>query len=165
MAGKAKAKGKGGAPTKYGEKTARQAGRLCSEHGYTDQQLADFFEVTRTTINNWKKRYSEFFTTLKDSKSTADDRVERALYERAIGYSCPEDKIFNNNGEPLVVPTVKHYPPDTGACFIWLQNRRPDEWKQNPKPKDDRDVGPIEVKVTVARPAPEDTPPEYLEKE
>jgi hypothetical protein len=46
-----------------------------------------------------------------------------------MGYSAPEDKIFNNDGKPLIVPTVKNYPPDTTAVIFWLKNRRPDEWR------------------------------------
>jgi hypothetical protein len=54
------------------------------------------------------------------------------LFERAKGYSHPEDKIFNNNGEPLIIPTVKHYPPETAACVVWLANRQPNKWKKDP---------------------------------
>jgi hypothetical protein len=28
-----------------------------------------------------------------------------------------------------VTPIMKHYPPDTGACFIWLKNRDPENWR------------------------------------
>lgn len=128
-------KSKGGQPTKYEEKTARQAGKLCSRYGYTDKQLADFFEVAEQTINNWKKKFPEFFESLKDSKAIADDRVEKSLYERALGYSCPDHKVFNNGGEPLVVPITKNYPPDTTAAIFWLKNRRPARWRDNPEPK------------------------------
>lgn len=124
-----------GRPTKYNEKVIRQAGRLCSAHGYTDKQLAEFFEVTEQTVNNWKKKHPEFFEALKEGKAVADKLVERSLFERATGYECPEDKIFNNNGEALVVPTTKHYPPDTTACIFWLKNRKPEEWRED-KDKD-----------------------------
>jgi hypothetical protein len=55
--------------------------------------------------------------------------VASKLFHRAIGYEHPEDKIFNNNGEEMVVPTIKHYPPDTTAAIFWLKNRQPDKWR------------------------------------
>jgi hypothetical protein len=38
-----------------------------------------------------------------------DDRVERALYQRAIGWG--------------------NLPPDVTACIYWLKNRRKDRWR------------------------------------
>lgn len=40
-----------------------------------------------------------------------------------------EDKIFQFQGEPIVVPTIKHYPPDTTAAIFWLKNRQPHLWR------------------------------------
>jgi len=125
---KAKEKNKGGRPTDYKEEYAEQARKLCLL-GYIDKELADFFEVVEATINTWKKKHPEFLESLKKGKEIADANVAASLYERACGYSHPEDKIFaptgdSENREPLIVPTTKHYPPDTGAAFIWLKNRR-----------------------------------------
>ena len=46
-------------PTKYQEAYAEQARKLCLL-GYTDAELADFFEVSESTINKWKLDYPEF---------------------------------------------------------------------------------------------------------
>ena len=32
--------------------------------------------------------------------------------------------------EPLIVPMIKQYPPDTTAGIFWLKNRRPNEWRE-----------------------------------
>ena len=40
-----------------------------------------------------------------------------------MGYEHPEDKIFLHEGKPVIVPTVKHYPPDTTACIFWMKTR------------------------------------------
>lgn len=119
-----------GRPTDYKPEYARQAAKAC-EMGATDKDLAEFFDVCEATINNWKKDHPSFLESLK-SKDVANKRVERALYEKATGYSHNEDKVFNDNGTPLVVPTIKHYPPDTGACIIWLANRDQERWKKDP---------------------------------
>ena len=109
-------------PSKYKEEYTEQAYKLCLL-GATDKDLADFFGTSEQTINSWKKNQPEFLESIKKGKKIADANVAESLYKRACGYSHPEDKIFNDNGTPLVVPTIKHYPPDTGAAFIWLKNR------------------------------------------
>lgn len=117
-----------GRPTKYKAEFAKQAAKLC-ELGMTDKELADFFEVSEVTVNAWKTKHPEFLKSLKVGKGHADTRVERSLYERALGYSHPEDKIFNDSGEPLIIPTRKYYPPDTTAAIFWLKNRKKNDWK------------------------------------
>lgn len=118
----------------YKPEYALQAAKL-TKLGAIDIELADFFEVSEKTINNWKKNFPEFLQSLKQGKDEADTRVKQALYHRAIGYSHPEDKIFNNGtDEGLVVPTIKHYPPDATSCIFWLKNRDPENWREN---KDD----------------------------
>ena len=120
-----------GRPTAYKPEYALQAEKLCGMFGATDLDLAKYFGVAERTIYNWKHDHDDFLHALK-SKKLADERVERALYERATGYSHPEDKIFNNNGEELIIETMKHYPPDTGAAIAWLANRDPERWKKDP---------------------------------
>jgi hypothetical protein len=125
---KAAAPQKRGRPSAYKPEFAAQAKKVCLL-GATDKDLAGFFEVSEQTLNNWKKRHPEFLESLKEGRALADANVGMRLYERAMGYSHPEDKIFNDNGSPLIVPTTKHYPPDTTAAIFWLKNRRPDLWR------------------------------------
>ena len=109
-------------PTKYKPSYNQQAYKLCLLMA-TDKDMADFFEVNEDTINEWKKVYPKFSESLKKGKIKADAEVAKKLFHRACGYSHPEDKIFCTNGVVTTVKTVKHYPPDTGAAFIWLKNR------------------------------------------
>lgn len=118
----------GGRPSAYKPEFALQATKLC-ELGATDVELADFFEVTITTVCNWKARYPEFLAALKSGKDVADDRVERSLYQKANGYTHDAVKIFQYEGVPVVVPYREHVPPDTTACIFWLKNRRKEQWR------------------------------------
>lgn len=120
-----------GRPSKYKPEFAKQAEKLC-RLGATDAELADFFQVAVSTLNLWKIEHEEFSESLKLGKETVDQRVKSALFHRAMGYSHPEDDIRAINGEIIVTPTVKHYPPDTTACIFWLKNRMPDEFRANP---------------------------------
>lgn len=119
----------GGRPTLYKDEYAEQARKLCLL-GATDEELADFFEVCISTIDNWKNEKPEFLGAIKKGKAQADAEVANRLYNRALGYSHPEDKIFNNGGEEMIVPTIKHYPPDTTAAIFWLKNRRKQDWRE-----------------------------------
>lgn len=129
-----------GRPTKYKEEYVELVYKLCLL-GMIDKQLADFFEVSVATINNWKKEHPEFLESIKRGKTIADLDVVVSLRQRAMGYSHPEDKVFCTNGEVTVVPTIKHYAPDTAACAFVLKNRQPELW---------RDKRNIEVDATPA---------------
>lgn len=123
---KRRAKGSklGGRPTRYKPEYGDQAYRLCLLHkDTTDEDLAEFLTVAVSSIYEWKKKHPEFADAVRSGKVAADAEVANALRQRAMGYSHPEDKIFLHEGEPVVVPTIRHYPPDTAAAFIWLKNR------------------------------------------
>jgi hypothetical protein len=119
---------KGGRPSKFDTINLKQV-EILAKKGFTDVEMSQFFEITQQTFNNWKKKHKEFFESLKDWKKSSDALVEKSLFERATGYEHEEDKIFNANGTPLVVPTIKHYPPETTAGIFWLKNRQPDKWR------------------------------------
>ena len=115
-------------PSKFSDLDLEKVQALAVK-GWTDNEMSAFFDLDRSTWYRWKNKHPEFCDALKDWKKEADEKVERSLYERATGYSCPEDKIFNNNGEPLVVKSSKHYPPDTTAAIFWLKNRDKENWR------------------------------------
>lgn len=72
---------------------------------------------------------------LKVGKGVPDDRVERSLYQRAVGYGFQAVKIHNYLGAPVITEYVEHVPPDPGAAKMWLTNRRPDEWREKSESK------------------------------
>jgi hypothetical protein len=120
-------------PSKRGRKTlyrkdyAHIARSMC-DLGATDHQLAIAFGVTTTTIWRWQSRHKEFGDAVKVGKEACDDRVERALYQKAVGYTYNSEKIIAYEGVPTRVPIVEHVPPDTAAGKHWLLNRRPKDW-------------------------------------
>jgi hypothetical protein len=126
--GMAKEKHAGGRPPKYKKEYAEQARKIC-KLGATDVQLGDIFGVSEATIYNWKNKYPEFLEAVGAGKLTPLENVELSLYKSCIGYSHKEDKIFNNQGEPLIVPTIKHYPPNVSAIQLYLTNVKPEAWK------------------------------------
>jgi hypothetical protein len=59
---------------------------LC-ELGATDRDLAEFFGVTTVT-----SQQREFCNALKVRRGPAEDRVERSLYQRAVGYTYSSER-------------------------------------------------------------------------
>jgi len=112
-----------GRPTEYRVEYNEQARRFCLLRGATDAELGEFFDVSETTINNWKRQHPDFLASINEGKEKADANVAASLYERACGYSHPDVHVSNFQGMITVTPLVKHYPPDTAAAFIWLKNR------------------------------------------
>ena len=122
-------KNKGGRPTKYEEDFARQAESLC-KMGATNAELADFFKVSIRTIERWSSQNEAFCRALKAGKAEADNRVERSLYERAVGYSYDSEIVkINADGAVHRAETREHVPPDTTAAIFWLKNRDPKNWR------------------------------------
>lgn len=126
-------KDKGGRPTAYRKEYAEQAYKYCLL-GATDAQLADFFEVAESTINNWKNNHPEFLESVRRGKIIADANVAEAFYKRATGFEKEDsEKVFQYQGEVIRTPIKEYFPPDPGAALNWLKNRQPDKWrdKQN----------------------------------
>jgi hypothetical protein len=107
-----------------------QAQKLCGILGATDRELAGFFNVALRTIANWQAQHPEFREALEHGKVVADNRVEKSLYHRAVGYTFDDVKIFYGKDGVAKVGYRKHVPPDTIACIFWLKNRRPEQWRE-----------------------------------
>lgn len=124
-----KAKKPIGRPSKYRSKFARQVA-VAARLGGTDEQISEMLGVSVDSITRWKRRHPEFCGALKIGKDEADDRVERSLFARAVGYSHPDTHISSFRGDITETPITKHYAPDATSCIFWLKNRRPEAWRE-----------------------------------
>jgi Homeodomain-like domain len=98
--------------------------------GAIDEEIADELGINRETFHNWKKKYPELANAVKAAKEISNAAVEKALYQRANGYSHPAVKAFiTRDGKIVEHKYIEHYPPDTTAALFWLKNRRPDRWR------------------------------------
>ena len=117
-----------GRPTDFKPEFVEQAQKLC-ELGATDMELADFFKVNVVTIYRWRNNNPQFCKAVIVGKENADARVERSLYNRAVGYTFDSEKVFQFQGEVVRADTLEHVPPDPSAALNWLKNRKPDTWR------------------------------------
>lgn len=112
--------------------------------GLSDQQIAKNIGISRSTLNEWRKKYPDISDTLKKGKEVADAEVENALYLKCIGHKVQLKKTFkvkkieyNDAGkkikeeEKLETGEDEVYiPPDTKAIIFWLTNRMREDWKE-----------------------------------
>lgn len=75
--------------------------------GLTDEQIAYNMGVSRSTLNEWKKKYPDISDTLKKGKEIVDYEVENALLRNALSGNVT-------------------------AQIYWLNNRRRKAWSNNP---------------------------------
>jgi len=108
---------------------------MCEEaHNYcllgaTNDQLADFFGVSPSTIDNWIAGRRDFEAAVKSGRVIADAKVARGLYVRAVGYDRTVEREVILGGELKPVTSTVHYPANVQACIFWLRNRRRQTWR------------------------------------
>ena len=116
-----------------GEEAVRNfSARLAIEAGsdLTDSEIAAFFGITETTINNWKNEFPAFLASLNAGKTIADAEVADSLYRRAMGEVVfTERRVKGENGEYEVIRLMQSVPSDPGAAKLWLTNRQPRLWR------------------------------------
>ena len=123
---------KGGRPSKYKSEYAETAQKLCAMGGFTDLQLAKWFEVNVDTIYQWKLRHPEFAEALKVGKAETDDLIERATVAGISGYYVTVDEMdrFGN-----VKQLRKWIPGNPHAGMKWLAARRPELYRERKEDK------------------------------
>ncbi|MDU9695158.1 helix-turn-helix domain-containing protein [Priestia aryabhattai] len=121
--------------------------------GLTDEQIAHNVGVSRSTLNDWKKRYPDISDALKKGKEVVDLQVENALLKRALGYEYEEvtqESQWNektNKYELVITKLVKkRQAPDTTAQIFWLKNRRPDKWRDK---QDVEHTGDMDLNIVI----------------
>ena len=112
--------------------------------GLSDQQIAKNIGISRSTLNEWRKKYPDISDTLKKGKEVADAEVENALYQKCIGHKVQLKKTFkvkkieyNDAGKKIkeeenleTGEDEVYIPPDTKAIIFWLTNRMREDWKE-----------------------------------
>jgi len=105
--------------------------REIAEDGGTVQEIAKHLGIAASTLHSYRKKHPELAEILDLGMAVADDFVENALFQRAVGMKVVEETIVESGKSEVdsVRRVTKELPPDVGACSMWLKNRRPESWK------------------------------------
>lgn len=89
--------------------------------GGTSAHLAKAFGVEPETIALWLASSREFAEACQLGIDAAEQRVERSLYERAVGYTHVTQKVAKQRGSIVIVPCKVPVPGDPRAAKILLE--------------------------------------------
>jgi len=120
-----------GRPTIFQPDMSEEAHNYCLL-GATNDELAEFFGVSPSTIDNWIARHADFAAAVRSGRIVADAKVACGLYARAVGYDRKVEREVIIGGELKPVTSTVHYPPNVQACIFWLRNRRRRTWRDTP---------------------------------
>lgn len=132
-----------GRPPKFKDEYQQITLVLC-RLGAIDVDVAEAFDVDERTIYNWKKKFPEFFQSMKEGKDEINEKVEKTLLDLAMGgIELKESKIergpnkTDRNGKTIVGNIEKVHQikktlaPNHASCALWLQNRDPKRWRDH----------------------------------
>lgn len=102
--------------------------------GLTDKQIAINMGISERSFTDWKDRFPAITAALKKGKQPVDLEVENALLKRAMGYDYEETvteiyKGADGQERQHIRRHKKHMPADVTAQIYWLNNRRPERWR------------------------------------
>lgn len=97
--------------------------------GWIDSDIARVLGVKPNTFLQWKARKPALRATLANWRAVADDRVERALFDRATGYTYERDEVRVIDKQIVHVAVTETVLPDVKAAETWLFNRRSQMWR------------------------------------
>ena len=108
-----------------------------AREGLIDEQIAGKLGISMTTFYRWQTEHREFREALKKGKAPVDIAVENSLLKRAMGYEYEEVmteiiEMPDGSKRRHIKKTTKQVIPDVTAQIYWLNNRRPDRWRNRP---------------------------------
>lgn len=92
--------------------------------GLTISDIAQNMGIGERTLYEWMNLHPQISQSLKRGKAVADEIVQNALFNSAVGFHYDEESLTNDG---RVVELKKYAKPNTTAQIFWLKNRK-SEW-------------------------------------
>jgi hypothetical protein len=94
--------------------------------GATNAEIAEVLGIGVSTFQRYLENDAALRETITEGRIITDADVANSLRLRAMGCTVTERRTDAEGQESV---TSKELPPDTAAAFIWLKNRRPQDWR------------------------------------
>lgn len=132
-----KDKSKAGAKSRYNKNFHPLLAELLARLGFTDKEAAEKLGICEKTYTNWKKKYKELLPSIKKGKDDIINKIEHALYQRALGYEYQEidieyeDVLIDDEVKKIkkVKEKQKQMAADVTAIIFSLKNLVPNKWR------------------------------------
>jgi hypothetical protein len=97
---------------KYKPEFANIAYEMCLL-GATTEQLARALGISERTFHYWLQEIPEFGEQVRAGREIADRKVAMSLYQKAIGWSHKQEKVFCDprSGSRQIVEYTERFPP------------------------------------------------------
>ena len=103
--------------------------------GVTIAAIAEQIGISQQTFQLWRKKSRRIKKACEVSVEACNMKVEKSLFERAVGYDYEEETWELLEGELRLTKVIKkHCPPDIKAIMHWLYNRKSDSWRAVQEP-------------------------------
>jgi hypothetical protein len=119
--------------SKMTEDTVRLAYKICAIYGANDETLSEILGIDKSTLNNWKKQYPEFYHALALGKVQACANVAESFYNNCMDRWIEEEKEHVIRGELKVVKVKRFIQGDKWAQIKYLAIRSPETWADTTK--------------------------------
>lgn len=110
--------------------------------GLSDERIAKHIGISRSTLNEWKKKHQTIKEALGTGKEIANRQVENALFQLTQGGTVKVKKVFKlkktqyENGKKISEEEYleareeeEYISPDFKAISFWLRNKAPEDWR------------------------------------
>lgn len=103
--------------------------KMACQLGATDLELASILGVSVPTIKKWQVTNEQFSFACRVGGDMADARVERALFQRAIGGTRKGTReATTKDGDVVELEWSEEVLPDVAASSRWLEARKRKDW-------------------------------------
>lgn len=122
------------AKSKYEQKVLSKLNYIIrwAESGTTNDEIAKLLGISRSTLQDYRRKYPEFRAALDGAKEAADAVVENSAFALANGFVKTIKKPVKRRIADIdVIEYVDEeifVPPNPTAQIFWLKNRKPDKW-------------------------------------
>lgn len=106
--------------------------------GLSDSDICHNLGISRQTFYKYLKKYKDFYDAYNRGKVEIIEKIESAMYKRALGYNWEEvtqeirTDPDGNVIEKHIKKVKKHVPADMTACIFLSTNGNNAKYKRNP---------------------------------